>query len=130
MMDVLDFSKIKLVAMDMDGTALNSNHALSPRTIAAVKAVYSKGIKVIFATGRMLNAVTRHLQEADMDGLVVAHNGALLVDLKNNLVYKDDRVLEEIVDAVYAYAKDKKIILHYNLGDQVIVEKEIGRAHV
>ena len=124
MMDVLDFSKIKLVAMDMDGTALNSNHALSPRTIAAVKAVYSKGIKVIFATGRMLNAVTRHLQEADMDGLVVAHNGALLVDLKNNLVYKDDRVLEEIVDAVYAYAKDKKIILHYNLGDQVIVEKE------
>ena len=49
MMDVLDFSKIKLVAMDMDGTALNSNHALSPRTIAAVKAVYSKGIKVIFA---------------------------------------------------------------------------------
>ena len=48
MMDVLDFSKIKLVAMDMDGTALNSNHVLSPRTIAAVKAVYSKGIKVIF----------------------------------------------------------------------------------
>ena len=70
MMDVLDFSKIKLVAMDMDGTALNSNHVLSPRTIAAVKAVYSKGIKVIFATGRMLNAVTRHLQEADMDGLI------------------------------------------------------------
>ena len=124
MMDVLDFSKIKLVAMDMDGTALNSNHVLSPRTIAAVKAVYSKGIKVIFATGRMLNAVTRHLQEADMDGLVVAHNGALSVDLKNNLVYKDDRVLEEIVNAVYAYAKDKEIILHYNLGDQVMVEKE------
>ena len=46
------------------------------------------------------------------------------VDLKNNLVYKDDRVLEEIVNAVYAYAKDKEIILHYNLGDQVMVEKE------
>lgn len=124
MMDVLDFSQIKLVAIDMDGTALNSNHVLSQRTIAAVKAVYSKGIKVIFATGRMLNAVTKHLQEAGMDGLVVAHNGALLVDLKNNLVYKDDRVLGEIVNAVYAYAKDKEIILHYNLGDQVMVEKE------
>lgn len=124
MIDALDFSQIKMVAMDMDGTALNSNHVLSPRTIAAVKAVYGKGIKVIFATGRMLDAVKKHLQEAGMDGVVVAHNGALIVDLKNNFVYRDDRVCKEIVNAVYTYAKDKEIILHYNLGDQVMVENE------
>lgn len=124
MMDSLDFSQIKMVAMDMDGTALNNNHVLSTRTIAAVKAVYDKGIKVIFATGRMLDAVKKHLQEADMDGVVVAHNGALLVDLKNNFIYRDDRVSKEILNTVYTYAKDKEIILHYNLGDQVMVEKE------
>lgn len=123
-MDILNFSQIKLVAIDMDGTALNSNHVLSSRTIVAVKEVCNKGIKVIFATGRMLDAVKKHLQEADMDGLVVAHNGALLIDLKNNLLYKDSRVSEEILNVVYTYAKAKQIILHYNLGDQVMVEEE------
>lgn len=42
MLNSLDFSSIKLVAMDMDGTALTSDHSLSARTIAAVRDVNIK----------------------------------------------------------------------------------------
>ncbi|MGB8454885.1 MAG: Cof-type HAD-IIB family hydrolase [Anaerocolumna sp.] len=127
MIDNLNFSNIKLVAIDMDGTALNSNHSLSPRTIAAVRDVNTnkKDVKVIFATGRMLGAVKKHLQDAGMDELVVAHNGALLVDLKNDIIYRDARVAPEVVCAAYAYAKSNNIILHYNLKEQVLVERKM-----
>lgn len=37
---------IKLVAVDMDGTLLNENNVLSPKTIEVVKAAKAQGIKV------------------------------------------------------------------------------------
>ena len=131
MLNDLDFSSIKLVAMDMDGTALTSEHSLSARTIAAVRDVNNKknDVKIIFATGRMLDAVKKHLQDAGMEGVVVAHNGALIVDLKNNFVYKDARVVPEIVKAVYSYSRNNDIILHYNMKDQVLVENTTPLSH-
>lgn len=131
MLNSLDFSSIKLVAMDMDGTALTSDHSLSARTIAAVRDVYIKknDVKIIFATGRMLDAVKKHLEDAEMEGVVVAHNGALIVDLKNNFVYKDARVVPEIVKAIYNYSRDNDIILHYNMKDQVLVENAKPLSH-
>lgn len=43
---------IKLIALDMDGTILNSDHVISERTINAIKSAQEKGIEVIISTGR------------------------------------------------------------------------------
>ena len=54
---------IKLVAVDMDGTLLNENNVLSPKTIEVVKAAKAQGIKVVLCTGRPLTGVTPFLHE-------------------------------------------------------------------
>ena len=43
---------IKVIASDMDGTLLNSEHVLSERTIAAIKKAQQAGIRFMIATGR------------------------------------------------------------------------------
>jgi Cof subfamily protein (haloacid dehalogenase superfamily) len=43
---------IKLIAIDMDGTLLNSRHELTPRTRQTIQACQDQGMPVILATGR------------------------------------------------------------------------------
>jgi Cof subfamily protein (haloacid dehalogenase superfamily) len=43
---------IQLIAVDLDGTLLNSAHALTPRTEAALKAAMAQGVQVVLATGK------------------------------------------------------------------------------
>ncbi|MGQ9889086.1 MAG: HAD family hydrolase [Aggregatilineales bacterium] len=43
---------IQLIAVDLDGTLLNSCHELTPRTEAALKAAMARGVQVVLATGK------------------------------------------------------------------------------
>lgn len=43
---------IQLIAVDLDGTLLNSRHELTPRTEAALKAAMARGVQVVLATGK------------------------------------------------------------------------------
>ncbi|MBZ0298231.1 MAG: HAD hydrolase family protein, partial [Anaerolineae bacterium] len=47
----------KLIALDVDGTLLNSQHALTPGTADAIAAARRQGVKVILATGRQYVAI-------------------------------------------------------------------------
>ncbi len=41
-----------MIAVDLDGTLLNSQAAISPRNLAALYAAAAAGIHIAFATGR------------------------------------------------------------------------------
>lgn len=47
---------IKLIAMDLDGTLLNSDKLISARNLAAIEAARARGVGVTIATGRMYRA--------------------------------------------------------------------------
>jgi Cof subfamily protein (haloacid dehalogenase superfamily) len=55
--------QIKLIAVDIDGTLLNSQHELTPRTERALRQAMAQGIPVILATGKTrtsaLDAIAR-----------------------------------------------------------------------
>jgi HAD superfamily hydrolase (TIGR01484 family) len=53
----------KLIALDMDGTLLTTDKNVSVKTEAAIKAAREKGVKVVLASGRPLNGITRYLEE-------------------------------------------------------------------
>ena len=41
----------RLIATDMDGTLLRSDHMISPRTLTAIRDAHQAGIVVMAATG-------------------------------------------------------------------------------
>jgi Cof subfamily protein (haloacid dehalogenase superfamily) len=51
--------KIRLVAFDLDGTVLNSKKEISPRTKEAMRRAAAQGIRLVPATGRMLNEIPK-----------------------------------------------------------------------
>jgi hypothetical protein len=86
---LMALSRIKLVALDMDGTTLNNQHGLSPRTLEVLRRLSSKGITIAIATGRSVANIVNHVAELKLEqGAIpsVTFNGAygLTIDEDNN----------------------------------------------
>lgn len=77
------FSHIKAVLCDIDGTLLTSQHTVSPRTVAAIRALRERGVLFGLCTGRDAQATEAMFGLWGIDGLVdvlVGCGGAEVVD--------------------------------------------------
>lgn len=70
----------QIIYTDIDGTLLNSAHALSPKTIAAIKKVHQKGIPVILVSARPPRAIMPFIEQLGLQCPFVSFNGALILD--------------------------------------------------
>lgn len=72
---------IKLVAIDVDGTLLDSNQTISEANRECIKALKNAGIRIIICTGRPFIGVKNILKELELmteDDYVISFNGALI----------------------------------------------------
>ncbi len=70
----------QLLAIDVDGTLLTSNHELRPRVRQAVRAAREQGLHVALATGKLLRSVAYLVEALDLDGPQITCNGTVIVD--------------------------------------------------
>lgn len=68
---------ISLLALDLDGTLLNSRGEISNRNRQALKAARARGVRVALVTGRRFRDARPLALELGLDVPVIAHNGAL-----------------------------------------------------
>lgn len=74
--------KIKLLALDMDGTALCDDHVtISTENRDAIEAAIAKGVTVLTATGRVRARVPEQMAEIPGQRYLITSNGAVLTDL-------------------------------------------------
>ncbi len=71
-------TKYRLVAVDIDGTLLNSDGEIPPDNIAAIQETVSRGVQVVLFTGRRLATARRVRQQLNLHSPMVVHNGALI----------------------------------------------------
>jgi HAD superfamily hydrolase (TIGR01484 family) len=69
---------IKLIAIDLDDTLLNSKITVSPRNVAAIKKAKAAGITIMIATGRMYISAKKFADLLGLDVPIVTYNGALV----------------------------------------------------
>ena len=69
----------RLIALDLDGTLLNSRKSVTPRTQQALRAARERGILTVIATGRTPHSARRISQEVG-GGPVISCNGAAILD--------------------------------------------------
>lgn len=82
--------QIKMVALDLDGTTLNSNREITARTIAAFEACREKGVHVVVSTGRTYTALPDNVTGAPGIEYAITSNGAHINDIKTGAaVYSD-----------------------------------------
>jgi Cof subfamily protein (haloacid dehalogenase superfamily) len=73
---MIDFSGIRLIAADMDGTLLNSRHEYDPGFPALYDQLKTKGIIFAPASGRQLYNLQNKFGELGQDMLFIAENGS------------------------------------------------------
>ena len=73
---------MKLLALDMDGTCLNSYSKISPTTMDALYLARTSGIEIDPTTGRALSCIPHQLRKTGLFRYVISSNGAVAVDLK------------------------------------------------
>lgn len=69
---------IKLLALDLDGTLLNSSGKISEANKQAIKKAEEKGVLVTIATGRRFRDARPVGLELELNAPLITHNGALL----------------------------------------------------
>ncbi|WP_245831750.1 Cof-type HAD-IIB family hydrolase [Oceanobacillus senegalensis] len=68
-------TKIKLIALDMDGTLLTSNHEVSQRTKNAIAKALEKDIHVVLSTGRGFQTCHPFAKELKLTSYLITANG-------------------------------------------------------
>lgn len=78
-------SRIRLVALDLDGTLLGPEHRVSAVNAAAVADCVAAGISVVLASGRSFSSMQPFARHLGL-GELICLNGAALGDAASNLV--------------------------------------------
>ena len=71
-------SGIRLIALDLDGTLLNSALKVSERNAEAVKRALDTGVKVVLATSRWYLIAKRTADRLGIDAPLICNNGAIV----------------------------------------------------
>jgi hydroxymethylpyrimidine pyrophosphatase-like HAD family hydrolase len=79
----------RLIAIDLDGTLLNSSGQVSPRNRAALKLAESSGIEVVISTGRRHSFAMRVLRDLNLHpaSAVVSSNGTVVRTIGSELIH-------------------------------------------
>lgn len=72
--------EIKLIALDLDGTLLNSQKELTPRNLRALEQAAAHGIQIVPCTGRLLQALPEAMRTLPFLRYAICVNGAQVVD--------------------------------------------------
>ena len=91
----------KLVAVDLDGTMLNSYGIVTENTKKEIKNVIEKDIDVIIASGRPIDSIKEIAKEIGSNKYFIAGNGSIIYDIQNDkIIYEKflpkDKVLQMI----------------------------------
>lgn len=77
---------IKLIALDMDGTLLNSDKEISPRTLKALEIASQKDAEIVICTGRVMQGIRKYLPSLPFVRYCITSNGASVFDIKENKI--------------------------------------------
>ncbi|WP_297424091.1 Cof-type HAD-IIB family hydrolase [Clostridium sp.] len=94
---------IKLIASDMDGTLLDSNHKISRGNIEAIKKAEKIGVKFAISTGRMYEDVKPLLEECNLKCQCIVLNGGEYIDEEGKVlegIYIDKKEAREVINMI------------------------------
>lgn len=91
----------KLIAIDLDGTLLNSNGTVSNETKGILRQIIDKNIKIILTSGRMIDSIKAIAEEIGGQKYLIAGNGSIVYDIENNqILYKNFLKKEKVLDVI------------------------------
>jgi Cof subfamily protein (haloacid dehalogenase superfamily) len=70
----------RLLALDLDGTLLRTDHSVDPRDVAAIAELRAAGVAVTIVTGRLHSGAAAAARACAIDGAIACVEGSHIVD--------------------------------------------------
>lgn len=91
----------KLIAIDLDGTMLNSYGIVTENTKKVIRETIERGTDVIIASGRPIDSIKAIAKEIGSEKYFIAGNGALIYDIqKNEIIYEKYMTKEKVLEII------------------------------
>lgn len=121
---------IRLIAIDIDGTLVNSQKEITPVVKKAVRDAKNQGIQIIICTGRPLSGAQRYLNELGLNNqdrqYVVSFNGAVVESTAGKVIFKKGLAYDDYID-LEAIARKLKLHFHSVSLDRIYTaERDLG----
>jgi len=121
----------KLVAIDIDGTLLNSREEITEEINTAIQAAKTKGVKVVLCTGRPIGGVYSFIEELklnDEEDFVITFNGALVQNTRTKEVTTKNFLTNKDLKSLFELSQKVNSPMHYfDLRDMYTPNKKINR---
>ncbi len=95
---------MKYIALDLDGTLLNSEHEITKVTKAALLNVQQSGYRLILCSGRSYNSMKSYAKELELaknDGYIVCFNGGMAYEAATGKCLFKNEFTKAEVNSIY-----------------------------
>lgn len=115
----------KLLAIDLDGTLLNSYGEISEENKKAIKKAQEKGIEVVLASGRVPDSIERYSKEINSTKFLIAGNGTILKDIRKNEIIYDNFITKEKALKIIKLCEENSVFCNVYT-QKTIITKELN----
>ena len=127
--------KYKLLVLDVDGTLVNNQKEITPRTLSTLLKVQQMGVHIVLASGRPTNGVVPLANKLELNrygGFILSYNGGQIINAQTGELLFEKRIAPEWIPyfekkarkngfALFTYHKD--FILTTNPDNPHVVEE-------
>lgn len=112
----------RLIGLDVDGTLLNDHHEVTPRVRNAVRAAAEQGIEIVLCTGRGSTSTLSVMEKLGLQGTMITHNGASVVDSGTREILYSTAISPEHASRYASYCRERSIHFDMNTAFDLFVE--------
>lgn len=117
--------KIKLIALDLDGTLLDSNGIISNKTCDAIKEAIKRGIEIVPATGRNIGLICEEIKAIDGIRYAITSNGAAVIDIREERVIFSNFINLDILKRIIDLIKNYPIVIELYADGHAYVDRDV-----
>lgn len=112
----------KLLALDLDGTVLNSQHKISPTLVETIKNI-SQNVHVVIVTGRHHVAAEPYYRELNLDTPIICCNGTYTYDYANDAIITENAINKNIAKKFISLSEDRDLKMVMYVRDAMLYSK-------
>ncbi|BES65030.1 sugar-phosphatase [Gottschalkiaceae bacterium SANA] len=114
---------IKFLALDVDGTLLNSKREVCESTIEMIKEAQEKDVLVTICTGRPVQGAVPFVKMFGLQSPIIAYNGGMIVDSKTMEVLYEQDVSGEDARRIIALGQERETTIIIWSNNQLYVNE-------
>lgn len=115
--------KVRLVAIDLDGTLLDSERQVPEQNRWAVRELVRRDIRVVLASGRMHRTILPFSRQLGLQEPIISYNGGLVIDVETGEMLHHLPVPWELAEELIAWCEARELHLNLYVDDRVFVKE-------